>query len=278
MYNCEYEYHRDRNSLIVIDYRESLSGSKHFHNCIEFIYIISGDVIAHIDETEYHFSSGQMCIVSSFSTHYYETLQTGQFIVCLIPRRYYRETDSIFNNNCLQNPVITDSGTKPILNIIQQIGRIITNEDIWGESAEVYTEKFKELQLFHLSSYLVNTFINRCGLYERKRISSLVADAIGIIETDFKTPINVSTICTKLNCSQRDLSYNFKRTLNMTILDYIERTRLTEATRLLRQYPHMTNDQVMLESGYKSNRTFLRDFKDIYHCTPTEYRKKHSSM
>ncbi len=272
----DYEYYRDKDNRIIIDYQEGLdAGNKHFHNCIELIYIISGEAVAHIDEMEYRFSSGQICAVSCFSTHYYETVQTGQFIVCLIPRRYYREMDHIFNNNSLRNPVITDSGTKPILNIIQQIRHILYNQDIWEESPQQYTEKFKELQLFYLSSYLVNTFINQCGLYERKRISSLVADAIGIIETDYKSHLNVSSLCSKLNCKQRDLSANFNKTLNMSILDYIKRTRLIEATRLLRQYPHMTNDQVMLEVGYKSSRTFLRDFKSIYRCTPAVYKERH---
>lgn len=104
-----------------------------------------------------------------------------------------------------------------------------------------------------------------------------MADAIGVIEAHFKEHINVSVICQMLNCSSQDLSENFKKTLKMSILEYIERTRLIETVRLLQQYPNLTNEQIMQESGYRSPRTFLRHFRDTYHCTPAEYKAKNIS-
>lgn len=62
--------------------------------------------------------------------------------------------------------------------------------------------------------------------------------------------------------------------MNMSILNYIDRTRVLEAARLLSTNPQMTVEAVMLESGFKSSRSFLRHFKSIYGCTPTEYRSK----
>lgn len=150
------------------------------------------------------------------------------------------------------------------------------HRDIWGNPTGSISVDSVDSQLCHLSSYLVRTFIDHCGLYERKRISALVADAVGVIETHFKEYINVSVICQMLNCSSQDLSTNFKKTLDMSILEYIERTRLIEAVRLLQQYPNLTNEQIMQESGYRSPRTFLRHFRDTYHCTPAEYKAKYA--
>lgn len=164
----------------------------------------------------------------------------------------------------------------PLLHIFQQIQSIAYHRDIWGNPTGSISVDSVDSQLCHLSSYLVRTFIDHCGLYERKRISALVADAVGVIETHFKEYINVSVICQMLNCSSQDLSANFKKTLDMSILEYIERTRLIEAVRLLQQYPNLTNEQIMQESGYRSPRTFLRHFRDTYHCTPAEYKAKYA--
>lgn len=185
---------------------------------------------------------------------------------------------TIFSNdgNSFQNPIVTDSAPSPLFHIFQQIQNITHNRDIWGNPVRFISTDSKDSQLCHLSSYLVQTFIDQCGLYERKRISALVADAVGVIETHFKEYINVSVICQMLNCSSQDLSANFKKTLDMSILEYIERTRLIEAVRLLQQYPNLTNEQIMQESGYRSPRTFLRHFRDTYHCTPAEYKAKHA--
>ena len=272
----KFEFHRDKENRIVCEYDDAIGDDKHFHNCIEFIYAIDGEADAYIDGIEYHFSSGQICAVSCFATHYYKTTRNGTYLICLIPRRYFRESDRIFNNNSFQNPIVTDSDPSPLLHIFQQIQNIAYDRDIWGNPVGSISADSKDSQLCHLSSYLVRTFIDQCGLYERKRISVLVADAVGVIETHFKEHINVSAICQMLNCNSKDLSTNFKKALNMSILEYIERTRLIEAARLLQQYPNLTNERIMLESGYRSPRTFLRHFRDTYHCTPAEYKAKHA--
>ena len=62
--------------------------------------------------------------------------------------------------------------------------------------------------------------------------------------------------------------------MNISIIDYIARTRVFEAAHLLNSNPNMTVEAVMLESGFQSSRSFLRHFKDYFNCTPTEYRKR----
>lgn len=272
----KFEFHRDKENRIVCEPRETVGKDKHFHNCMEFIYAIDGEADAYIDGIEYHFSSGQICAVSCFAIHYYKVTRNGTYLVCLIPRRYFRESDHFFNGNSFKNPIVTDSDPHPLLHIFQQIQSIAYHRDIWGNPTGSISVDSVDSQLCHLSSYLVRTFIDHCGLYERKRISALVADAVGVIETHFKEHINVSVICQMLNCSSQDLSANFKKTLDMSILEYIERTRLIEAVRLLQQYPNLTNEQIMQESGYRSPRTFLRHFRDTYHCTPAEYKAKYA--
>ena len=270
MYN--YEYDRDKNNRFVIAYEESLCSEKHFHNCFEIIYVIDGEAVAHIDDIEYRLSSKQLCIVSGFSAHYYETIQSGKYIVCLIPPRYFREHIQVFNENSFKNPIISDIEIKPILNILQQAKSINQNLDIFGCPSENITEKYKEEQLHHLSAYLINFFITQCGMYKRNRISSLVADAVNIIENNFKNDISLNFICKKLGCSQKNLSTNFKKTMNMSILNYIVRARVLEAARLLQQFPQMTNEAVMLEAGFQSSRSFLRHLRNVFNCTPNEYK------
>ena len=274
---CNYEFFRDKVNRVVIELRDFLGDEEHFHNCVEFIYAISGEAIAHIDGREYRFSSGQVCVVSSFSTHYYEKITDGEFMVCLIPRRYYRENDHIFNNSGFKNPIITDAGNKPLLNLIYQAKNIAKSKDIWGTPENYNANDYTELQLYHLCTYLINIFIHHCGLYECEHISSLVADAIGLIETHFKEKLNVFTLSTMLNCKQQDLSSGFRKTLGMSVLDYIERARMNEAARLLLQYPNMTNEKIMTNSGYQNSRSFLRHFKSTYQCTPAEYKENMSA-
>ena len=267
-----YEHHRDKNNDFLIETEMNISEKKHFHNCMEFIYVIDGDATAHIDDETYQLTSGQLCAVSCFSTHYYEGSRSGQYIVCLIPRRYFREYESFFNANSFKNPILTDVGVTPLLSLFQMMKNVYADKNAFGEPTNSLSKNYKETQLYFLSSYLVNLCINHCELHERHRISSLVADAVRVIENDFKKDITTESICKKLGCYQKNLSYHFKKTMNMSIINYIDRTRVLEAARLLSTNPQMTIEAVMLESGFKSSRSFLRHFKSVYNCTPTEYK------
>ncbi len=267
-----YEYNRDKENCFLIGYEPSISINKHFHNCMEFVYVIDGEANAHIDGLDYSLSQGQLCAVSCFSAHYYTVSREGRFIVCLIPRRFFREYESLFNTSGFKNPIIDDNSEKFLLNILQMAIMISEKRNMFGNENVTYSDKFAEDQLHFLSAYLVNLCINTCGLHERRRISSLVADAVGIVEDNFRDNLTILSICKKLGCSQKDLSYHFKKTMGMSIINYIDRTRIMEATRLLNTNPDMTIETVMMQSGFNSNRSFLRHFKDTWGCTPTEYK------
>ena len=270
-----YEFNRDKSNTVLIADEPRVGITKHFHNCMEFIYVLeNGGAVAHIDGEVFPLSAGQICAVSCFSTHYYEQERSGHYIVCLIPRRYFRELESVFNASSFRNPILEDNEDRSLFHTIRMMQNIADGKDLFGAELPDDAGTYAETQLHLLSSYLINLFIRHCGLHERHRISSMVADAVRIIETDFKSDITTATICKKLGCYQKNLSYHFTKTMGMSILNYIERTRVLEAARLLGTKPQMTVEAVMLESGFRSSRSFLRHFKSVYGCTPTEYKNR----
>ena len=46
-----------------------------------------------------------------------------------------------------------------------------------------------------------------------------------------------------------------------------------EAARLLSD-SSLSNDEIMYQVGYSDKKQFYKNFKDIYHETPAEFRKK----
>lgn len=269
-----YEFMRDKNNSFYVSTDSTLGPDKHFHNCMEIVYVLDGFTEAHIDGRTYPLSPGQLCAVSCFSTHYYENYREGQYIICLIPHRYFREDEETFNINSFANPVINDIGDKPFLSILRILQNLTNNRTIFGASSEPDDSHAVDKQLYYLGSYFVNLLIQHCGLYERHRISAHVADAVRIIENEFKNKLTVTDICQKVGTTQKELSLNFKKTMNMSIVAYINQVRILEACKLIKISPKLTIDNVMLESGFKSTRNFLRYFKEFYGCTPTEYKNK----
>lgn len=266
-----YEYQRDKINNFFAEYEEALGSAKHFHNCMELVYAVDGESIVHIDGDIYRISSGQMSICAPFSTHYYETVRNGKFIIVIIPRRCFREYEHLFNNNNFSLPIITDGVDRPIYSMLVMAYKMYHEKDIFDEPLPK-NSAYKDDSLHYLSLYLVNLCINHCGLKERRRISSLVADAVGIIEDDFRKDIKICDICKRLNINQKELSGQFKKTMGVSILDYVDNMRVLEAARLLSCDGNMLIDAVMLQSGFGSQRSFLRHFKNTFGCTPSEFK------
>lgn len=48
-----YEYDRDRNNIFYIAVETRVGVTMHFHNCMELIYVLDGEAVAHIDDVTY---------------------------------------------------------------------------------------------------------------------------------------------------------------------------------------------------------------------------------
>lgn len=64
----------------------------------------------------------------------------------------------------------------------------------------------------------------------------------------------------------------FKQFTNYSYYDYLNRSRITYAKKLLTTLPNSSIVDISLQSGFGSLATFNRLFKSINKCTPTQYR------
>ena len=62
----------------------------------------------------------------------------------------------------------------------------------------------------------------------------------------------------------------------MTLLELVNNHRLEHACSLLLDDSNKTVDAIADESGFKTTRTFLRQFKSRYNMLPSEYRRSDS--
>ncbi len=269
-----YDCNQDRGNVFSIRVESAVGGEKHFHNCMEIVYVLSGELDAHIDGEQYHLASGQLCAVSCFSTHDYENCKEGRYFLCSIPCRFFYEFETVFNANSFRNPVITDTGDKPFLFILRSMFYLLNRCDVFGDPAGRCSDQNRESQLHFLSAYLVDLLICHCDVHERHRTSSLVAETVQVIEHNYKGELNTEKVCQMVGCHQKKLTNLFIQTMHLSIKDYIDQIRILEAARILVAAPQMTLEAVVMESGFNCVRSFLRHFKKYYGCSPTEYRNR----
>lgn len=86
--------------------------------------------------------------------------------------------------------------------------------------------------------------------------------------------VNVEWLAAELGTNRHYISNYFNQIAKTTFYDYVNRLRLDYAVRLLAT-GKVKPSLVGYDSGFNSEATFRRIFKDKYGCTPTQYAKTH---
>lgn len=112
------------------------------------------------------------------------------------------------------------------------------------------------------------------SLVEKKNIGStdIVYQVVSYLSAHFKEQVSLEKMAGDLGVSKYMLSRVFSGTFHRNFSQYLNDTRMNYAVYCL----ETTNDNILdisMESGFDSQRTFNRAFRDRYHMTPSEYRK-----
>ena len=95
------------------------------------------------------------------------------------------------------------------------------------------------------------------------------------IDNNYMYDITLDQLANVAGYSKYHFSRIFKQYNSMSYLQYIN-ARRTKAAELLLLEPDIPITEVAMRSGFKSLTTFNRVFKEIKHCTPTDFKKLYS--
>lgn len=97
------------------------------------------------------------------------------------------------------------------------------------------------------------------------------------IDAHLRSDLSITALAEEANTSPRHLSRLFTCELGMAPAKYVERTRLTEARRLLEDTDDPV-ETVARKSGFTAYRNLHRSFAATYGVPPAEYRRRFGSI
>lgn len=105
--------------------------------------------------------------------------------------------------------------------------------------------------------------------------STRVEQALSFIAKHYPEPsLGVSTVAESLDISRRQLERDFRNEKKCTVRDYIELTRMNEASRLLVEQPDINITSIAELVGISAPGNFFRIFRKRFGTTPAEFRKQ----
>lgn len=101
----------------------------------------------------------------------------------------------------------------------------------------------------------------------------IITLAIDYIETHLNEKLDLEIVAKSVNYSKYHLHRMFTSTIGLTIHDYIQRRKLTEAAKML-VFSDLSIFHIALTAGYESQQSFTSVFKAMYKKTPNQYREE----
>lgn len=95
---------------------------------------------------------------------------------------------------------------------------------------------------------------------------------LAYIHKNFADDISLSEISSAADISERESLRCFKKTIQLSPIQYLLKYRIMQGAEMLRKHPADSISEIATLCGFDSPSNFAKIFKRFYNCTPREYR------
>ncbi|GGG06487.1 hypothetical protein GCM10010912_58850 [Paenibacillus albidus] len=253
----------------------------HSHDFSELVVILEGSATHIIEGREYPVSAGQVFLIHGDISHGYKDVQNIQYVnvmfhpdqllqlpeLRLLPgfqALFYIEP--FYRKERYYQGMLTLNG--------QQLGEATRLLDQILEEYETQPEGFRLMIRTYFTALigmLSRSYQRNNGQTENKAMR--IAETVTYLEEHFLQPITLQELADRAYLSKRQFLRVFSRNYHTTPMDFVIRKRLDYSCTLLRN-PGLSISRVAMESGFRDQNYYARQFKNSFHCTPSEYREK----
>ena len=235
----------------------------HWHDRMELTYVTEGTLELGVGQELYHLETGDMGIIFPDIIHHYQVFGADAHKIYLV--NIAAGSIGFFGEE-LQKYA-------PVMPVIKRSE--LGEEVIHALYRMMLTQ---EWEFTILQAYL-QIVLARCvpllDLDEKSKVGSddLIYQTVAYISGHFRENITLDKMAQDLCVSKYAISRVFSGTFHNNFNQYVNDARIRYACSRLEN----TRDSIIeicLDSGFESQRTFNRAFKERYRMSPSEYRKK----
>lgn len=242
---------------------------KHWHNSLEIVLPICNGDYAWVDGRYYKLYQKNMMplIINSRSIHAFESGSPKPYIGLALLINYqflkdvYPEIDHIY----FKQPD-------------EEVGMLIKKQlfliNEYYETESIHKDLLITSALFHLIYLLAEHLsVDKKDKVELKseKNKHRITSIINYIDKNYQEDLTIEQLSEVFHLSEGHLSELFKENLGMTIKAYISQTRAKEVRQALLDSDLPLID-IAIMCGFPNVKSMNKVFKDLYHCTPKQFR------
>ncbi|MGL5258580.1 MAG: AraC family transcriptional regulator [Lachnospiraceae bacterium] len=259
--NAYYEQSRD---ALPAECWKSIDNScdTHFHNTLELMYVIKGEVLAFVAGKKYIVSSNCAVFAPSYTLHYYETIKEGESIILTIPLDMVPSFKNTTKNLRFTEALYYDTNGA----VYDMMKKLLTQEKVMLSTSILHKGYVYAILGLLLEQLPMEP-------YHDLRSSTFSKDVLTYLLEHFSdSELNIKRVASHFDYSESRFSHLFRSTFGYTFPAYVTLLRCQNALDCLINRGDTLIDSAM-NSGFENMRSFYRSFKKIYQKTPTQYLK-----
>lgn len=252
----------------------------HWHNELELGMIVNGSVVVETSSTARLLHAGDGFFINSNILHA-GSLSEADFCeihsVVFHPRAVSGSTDNIIwqkylkplmeNQSCPAVYLLPDTAwQKQILNCLDALWRL-AEQETFGYEIRIRNELSTIMTL--LTEH--QPIVKKRSFGKTQRDNDRIKEMLSFIQSDYGKEITIEEIASVCAISTSECIRCFRATINTTPIAYLKSYRLQQAALKLQ----LSTDKISViaeNCGFQEMSYFAKSFKEVYGCTPSEYR------
>lgn len=249
--------------LIDISNRKLRHIPPHLHNVIEIVYVVKGTLEIGVGMDLFHMNTEDLAVVFPNMVHHYQVFAKG------VNRAYYIQISPSLcemfaerlSKCCPENPVVPKEKMEPVL-------RAVLDDLIRADVSDV-TLIQGYIQIILAKCFKQYHFVEKNSIGK----DDIIYQTVAYISEHYLEEISLDIMAHDLGINKFTLSRVFSGTFHSSFNQYLNDARLNHAVACMER-SDMSITDIWLESGFNSQRTFNRAFKEKYKVSPIEYKKR----
>ncbi len=269
---------RDRPMFRLYHNDEACDYPPHWHSNMEIIMPLKNCYTVELNGRRQELKEGEIALIASCAIHNLHAPDSGERLIFQPDYSLISNLPELASFMTLISPVIyiTRDKDTDIVPRLQELMLAIERE--YGSmnplSGAIIYSMLIEMLVIIGRKYSANAESMDVSLGKQQEYAEKFASVCSFISTNFAEDLTLEDVAEMSGFSKYHFARLFKQFTGKTFYRYVNMKRIENAEKLLTE-PSASITEIAVKSGFSSPPAFVRMFKLIKGCTPTEFRKMH---
>ena len=248
--------------------------SLHWHDDLEFIYVLSGDIGYYVDGEHVVMRAGEGIFVNARHMHLICNADLGCTLLCIIfPPTVLCSTEFIASK--MVNPVLNAKELAYLL-LSKQVPwqKVILTEikEIYDNSLQENGEPDIMAAIYRLWGTLYRNIDVKTVEKHKDENLILMKRMLDYLYKNYDKKITLNDVCDQAGIGKNKCTELFRRYTNMSPMDYLRNYRVEKGVELLRE-TDLSVTEIAYEVGMSGASYFAESLRKYRGCSPLQIRK-----